>query len=391
MTARRAIIAGGGIGGLTAALCLARAGLGVTVLEQAAAFSEVGAGIQLSPNATRVMSRIGVLPALERVAFRPEATEMRHWREGHVIARTELGDAVCETYGVPYLHLHRADLIRTLAEAAERETAIGLQPGRRVTEIGQSDAGVWVEAGGQCLQADLLVGADGIHSVVRSHLFGPEAPQFTGNIAWRGLVRRRDLPDGLVRPVTTAWWGPGRHFVHYYVRGGDLVNCVCVVEKTGWERESWTERGDIAELRADFDGWHPAVQTLIDAMDPDQVYKWALFDRPPMALWHRGRATLLGDACHPTLPFMAQGAAMAIEDAATLAACLDAEDRQEVALARYESLRRPRASAVQEGSRRNARLFHLSDAEAGERNRNAARARGRTLNGLFRHDAFDIG
>ena len=245
-----------------------------------------------------------------------------------------------------------------------------------------------VEIGGVTHQGEFLVGADGIHSVVRTALFGAEAPTFTGNVAWRGLVPAGRLPPGLVRPMATAWWGPNKHFVHYYVRRGELVNCVCVVEKQGWEVESWTERGDQAELKADFAGWHETIQQLIDNMDPDACYKWALFDRPPMARWSDGCVTLLGDACHPTLPFMAQGAAMAIEDGAVLARCVAGAGDIRQGLARYESLRRARTAGVQVGSRRNAKVFHLAGPSAWLRNRVVGRASGSAMRKLYGYDAL---
>jgi salicylate hydroxylase len=235
---------------------------------------------------------------------------------------------------------------------------------------------------------DLLLGSDGIHSLVRSELWGEQAPRFTGNVAWRTLVPAADLPKDLIRPMSTVWWGPGKHFVHYYVRRGELVNCVCVVEKDGWEIESWTQQGDYEELKADFAGWHPDIQQLLEKSNRQQLFKWALFDRLPMTQWGKGRVTLLGDACHPTLPFMAQGAAMAIEDAAVLAGCLQHGDEVSASLQRYEDLRRTRTAGIQNGSRRNAKVFHLSGVPAWLRNRAARAAGGRTMDTLYRYDAL---
>ncbi|MCZ6504016.1 MAG: FAD-dependent monooxygenase, partial [Gammaproteobacteria bacterium] len=220
-------------------------------------------------------------------------------------------------------------------------------------------------------------------------LFGEDKPRFTGTVAWRGLVQANKLPEGKVRPVTGLWWGPGKHFVHYYVRSGDMVNCVCVVEKTGWEVESWTERGEHSELVNDFEGWHDTICSLIEMMEPDECYKWALFDRAPMRSWSNGRVTLLGDACHPTLPFMAQGAAMAIEDAAVLAACVDA-DGIEAGLPRYEKLRIQRTARIQTGSRRNAKVFHMRGIKAWARNRAAGRAAKNTTDWIYRYNALDV-
>ena len=388
MAKGKILIAGGGIGGLTAALCLARAGFEAHVFEQAADFGEIGAGIQLSPNCSRVLHHLGLAPALEQCAFLPEGTEFRAWKTGRLIGSSSLGPGVRKRYGAPYYHVHRGDLLGVLIEAARQREAIALHASAQVEGFVQDAGSVRVAIAGRTEEADALIGADGIHSTVRAGLFGDEAPTFTGNVAWRALVPADRLPQGLLNRVATVWWGPGRHFVCYYVRGGSLVNCVCVVEKRGWEVESWTERGDHAELKGDFAGWHAAVQTLIDNMDPESLYKWALYDRPPMSRWGTGAVTLLGDACHPTLPFMAQGAAMAIEDAAVLAGCLSGESGIVAGFKRYEDLRRERTARVQNGSRRNAKVFHMRGFKAWLRNRAARRAGGRVMDSLFRYDAL---
>ena len=371
----KALIAGGGIGGLSAALSLASQGIEVKLFEQAGEFSEVGAGIQLSPNATRVLFSLGLESRLRESCFVPEGTEVRGWKSGAVIAGSALGRQMEAAHGFPYLHAHRADVIAALVSVARAHDSIELVTDAKVTGCAEDDHGVrlfYREDGGQAVeQGDLLIGADGIKSVVRESLFGAESPRFNGTVAWRALVKAAHLPPGMVRPMATAWWGSGSHFVHYFVRRGELVNCVCVVEKRGWEVESWNERGTYDELKEDFTGWHENIQTLIDKADRDSLYKWALFDRSPMRSWGRGAVTLLGDACHPTLPFMAQGAAMAIEDGAVLARCLArAESRTDVSaeLTTYADLRRARTARVQQGSRRNGRVFHLGGLAAGVRN-----------------------
>ena len=385
----RVLIVGGGIGGLVAALCFAEQGFEVEVFERAAELSEIGAGIQLSPNATHVLHALGLEKSLRRVAFLPAATEFRGWKKGEVISRNALGESALSRYGAPYYHIHRADLIEVLLLAAEAIPRIRLHTSAEVIDFKHTDSGVWLRTKSAEHSGALLVGADGIHSVVREKLFGKQSPRFTGNVAWRGLVPVELLPKDLIRPVSTAWWGPGKHFVHYYVRRGELVNCVCVVEKRGWEVESWNERGDHAELKADFAGWHDSIQILIDAMDPEACYKWALFDRPPMARWSDARVTLLGDACHPTLPFMAQGAAMAIEDGAVLARCVAAGNDIASSLGRYDSLRIARTAAVQKGSRRNAAVFHMSGIKAWVRNRAAQRAGSRAVDSLYSFNPLD--
>lgn len=383
----RILIAGGGIGGLTAALCLARQGHAVDVFEQSPVFAETGAGIQLSPNCTRVLHHLGLEAPLRDAAFLPEGTEFRQWRTGRVIAARPLGDAVVKAHGFPYYHIHRGDLLNVLVEAATQHEGIVLHTDARVSEL--DTAAPALRVNDTWHKAEVIVGADGIHSTLREILWGKESPAFTGNVAWRALVPAERLPRGLVRPMSTVWWGPGKHFVHYYVRGGNLVNCVCVVEKAGWEIESWTEPGDFAELQADFAGWHEGIQTLLAHAERDSLFKWALHDREPMADWGQGRVTLLGDACHPTLPFMAQGAAMAIEDASVLAKALHREAPIEENLRLYEHLRKPRTAGIQRGSRRNARVFHMSGLGAWLRNRAAKRAGDRAMQSLFGYDALN--
>ena len=389
--AGHALVAGGGIGGITAALCLARVGFDATVFEQAPEFGEVGAGIQLSPNASRVLHYLGLAQRLEASGFLPDGTEFRHWRSGRLIVDAPLGAAVREAYGFPYYHIHRGDLLRILVEAAQANPRIALRPGTTVRSFRQTGGQVRLtvqEDGAEGVYTgDVLVGADGIHSTVRAGMFGTEAPRFTGNVAWRALVPTESLPTSVAPPVASVWWGPRRHFVHYLVRGGALVNCVCVVEKAGWEREGWLERGERHELKQDFAGWHRNIQTLIDCMDADSLYRWALCDRKPLPHWSDGAATLLGDACHPMLPFMAQGAAAAIEDAAVLAACLRETSDIAAALPRYEALRRDRTTAMQRQSRRNGRLFHLSGPAAWLRNRGAKRGIS-SMDRIYSYDAL---
>ena len=384
------LIVGGGVGGLTAALCFARRGIKVSVFEQSAVLGEVGAGVQLSPNCTRVLHGLGLEQSMLRSAFLPEGTQFKQWNNGKVIGESMLGASAVARYGYPYYHMHRQDLIRVLVEAVEENPNIEVHTNLLVRGFKQNDEGVRLISSNENYQGDFLVGADGIHSVIRAGLWGNAKPRFTGNIAWRALVPAASLPTEFISPMSTAWWGPGKHFVHYYVRSGELINCVCVVEKKGWEVESWSERGNYNELKLDFTGWHSDIQQLIDHADKDSLFKWALYDRAPMPKWGKGRVTLLGDACHPTLPFMAQGAAMAIEDAAVLAGCLSGSRDVPIALARYEDLRRDRTAAIQRGSKRNATVFHLSGVKAWVRNRALKTVQNRTMDGLFSYNALEV-
>ena len=311
-------IVGAGIGGLTAALSLHRAGFDVHVYEQASTVSEVGAGIQVSPNASRVLHGLGLADDLAELGVRPLAWHQRRWQDGRTLVRAPLGDAVVEAFGFPQYQMHRADLLATLLGALPAER---VHVGRRL--IGLADHGDRVEArfeSGDAVTADVLVGADGIHSAVREILFGPQDANFTGCAAYRGLIPSERLADLELEVTSQVWMGPGRHFVHYYVQAERLVNFVAVVEQDSWTRESWTDRGDLAAALAEYDGWHPQVRTILGSVD--ETFVWALFDRAPLERWSVGRVTLLGDACHAMLPFMAQGAAQAVEDGATLTACL---------------------------------------------------------------------
>ncbi|MBT4046709.1 MAG: NAD(P)-binding protein, partial [Rhodospirillaceae bacterium] len=235
------IVVGAGLGGLTLALCLARAGFGVTVLEQAKVLGEVGAGVQISANGARVLYHLGLADALKAVAFTPERGEMRHWQTGETLSSRPLGKASEETYGFPYFHLHRADFHNVLAEALAREVPDAVHLGCNVTGFSQAGDGVTVTTeDGEMFQGDILVGCDGIHSIIRGQLFGPDAPRFTGCVAWRATVPVEALPKGHVRPVGSNWIGRGGHFVHYYVRRGELVNCVGIMEQDEWQAESWS-------------------------------------------------------------------------------------------------------------------------------------------------------
>jgi salicylate hydroxylase len=352
----RAILVGGGIGGLAAAVALSRRGIAVTVLERSPVLGEAGAGIQLGPNATRVLIALGLEQPLLQKGFEPEAAEVRDASDQRLLLRNRLGLMARSRWGAPYLQLHRADLQAMLLDAAER-AGCEIRLAADVARCDQHANGVRVIlADGETCDADLVVAADGVRSGLRQSLFGPGAPRFTGQVAWRGTVAAASLPAGLVPPVAAVWAGPGRHFVHYYVRGGAAVNFVGVVERD-WREESWTMPGDPAELLADFAGWPPVVEALCRAAETP--FRWALFDRPPLSRWSRGRMTLLGDAAHPMLPFLAQGAAMAIEDAAVLAHHLAATPDVEAALALYQDDRLERTRRVQAASRFNARLFHL--------------------------------
>jgi len=354
----KVIIVGGGIGGLTAALAFQTFGWTVEVLERASEVSEAGAGIQISPNGMKVFRALGIEYEIAERGFLPEALEMRFGRSGRQIFQIEARRAIYERWGAPYLHLHRADLLDVLIAQVRRRQrdTIRLNAVCSGYENGKNGVSAKLETG-ETLTADLLIGADGIHSNIRTQMLGAVQPDFTGNIAWRAVIPMDELGDLVPPPTACVWVGARRHAVTYRLRGGTLANFVGVVEDDTWTSESWTEQGRKEDALRDFDGWHPIVTNMIERAHAH--YRWALFDRPPLDRWADGRAVLLGDACHPTLPFQAQGAVMAIEDGFLLAKlCSDTPQDLDGALKTYFDTRQPRTSRVQAASRSNARLFH---------------------------------
>jgi salicylate hydroxylase len=352
-------VVGAGIGGLTAALSLHARGIDVTVVEQARALQPIGAGLQLAPNACRVLDHLGLLDPVLAAAVAPEAILVRSHKRGRVLHTTALGPAVTDRFGFPYLHIHRADLLGTLAAALPSGI---LRLDSRVSQIeDHGDGARVILEDGSLIEADAIIGADGIHSQVRTILFGPEAPTFSGYVCWRGVVPAERLAAWDLPRVCEAYYGPGRSAVSYYVAAGDLYNFVGIVPAgDAWASEGWTTEGDPAELRKDFADFHAPVQAV--AAEIERPLKWAIYDRQPLERWSVGRVTLLGDAAHAMLPYLAQGACQAIEDAAVIARCLEHwPDSPQAALAAYETIRRPHTTRVQEAARRGETAFHLSD------------------------------
>jgi salicylate hydroxylase len=349
----KVVVVGGGIGGLVTTLALLKRGMDVDVYEQAAQLGEVGAGIQISPNGTRVLLALGLEDALRRIAVNPLRKEIRHWRTGKTWNWYNLGAASDQRYGAPHVLLHRGDLHGMLVDAVRRLKTDAIRLGKRCVDIIQGDEHVDVQfATGKTVRAAYVIGADGIHSKIRERLFGPSRPEFTGCVAWRAVVPMQRLPPGAATMVSTNWLGPRGHVLHYPIRGGELLNLLAIVERDDWRIESWTVEGTTDELASDFPGWHPDVQAIIRNIETP--FKWALMVRGPMPGWSQGRVTLLGDACHPTLPFLGQGGVMAIEDAYVIAACLNKHFANPAdAMARYEDIRRERTSAVVRKSHEN--------------------------------------
>jgi salicylate hydroxylase len=322
MATDKIIIVGGGIGGLAAALALLKRGLDVEIHEQAPELKEVGAGIQMGSNGSRVLYALGLQEALARVQVLPAGRIIRHWSTGETWNWFDLGPVTAQRYGTPHIMLHRGDLHGVLADAVRALKPDAIKLGRRCAGIASANSHAEVRfESGETVDAAYVIGADGIHSKVRAELFGADRPIFTGVVAWRGLIAMDKLPEHLRRPVGTNWLGPHGHVLHYPVRRGEIMNFISMVERDDWQVESWVTQGTAGELAGDFRGWHDDVQIMIRNIDTP--YKWALMVRGPMAEWSRGRITLLGDACHPTLPFLGQGAVMAIEDGYIVAACLE--------------------------------------------------------------------
>jgi salicylate hydroxylase len=369
-----------------------RRGFDVHVYEQAREFGEVGAGIQVSPNASRILHRLGLADALARIGVRPLAWHQRRWDDGLTLLHTPLGDTVIDAFGFPHYQAHRADLLETLVHALPPER---LDVGHRLTAFVDHGDRVALEfENGSTVDADALVGADRIHSTVQRLLFGEQSPRFTGCIAYRGLIPAERVAELEIPVESQVWMGPGKHFVHYYVQEERLLNWVVLVEQDAWQRESWTDRGEVADALAAYEGWHPQIRRILESVD--ETFVWALFDRAPLERSSRGRVTLLGDACHPMLPFMAQGAAQAIEDGAALTTCLAEAADIEAAFRRYESARLQRASKIQSMSAHNMLRFHLADGPEQEEHdrQRATQSTDWSINAvawIYGHDAGIVG
>jgi salicylate hydroxylase len=352
-----AIVVGAGIGGLAAAVSLRRAGCAVTVVEQASRFAEVGAGIQLAPNATRVLRRLGLLDVVAARAARPSHMSFRTWSDGTEICRYTLGREAEDEFGAPYLQVHRADLHQVLAAAVPPGSVRLDTP---VVAVDQDDHSASVTtAGGDHLTADLVVAADGIRSQARQWLFGPDEAVFSKTAAYRSLLPADEVAD-LDLPPCGVWLGPDRHFVHYWVRRRQLLNVVAVF-RTETAEESWTARAEPGEQSAEFEGWDPRVLSILERTG--RAFRYGLHTRAPLARWNTGRVALLGDSAHAMVPFAAQGAAQAIMDAAVLGDALAGSTPAEVpgALDRYVSRRLSTATSAQTSSARAGEDFHLPD------------------------------
>jgi salicylate hydroxylase len=365
-SSRTVIIAGAGIGGLTAALTVARHGYRVVLLEQAERLEETGAGIQLSPNASRVLIALGLRERLASHVAAPEELTVANARTGRVLARAPLGAAAEQRYGAPYWIIHRGDLQSALLEAVEANPDIVLRLGSRVDDFAIHRNGVTVAAHSRRETVEehglALVGADGLWSRLRGRLGHGETLRFAGHTAWRALVPAEAVVCELSVPTVNLWFGRGGHVVFYPVKGGRMINVVAIM-RDDWREPGWSAPGERTELLARFQAraWRGPPREILSAAD--RWLKWALFDAAPLSHWGRGPVTLLGDAAHPILPYLAQGAAMAIEDAAELGQCMaHASGDPAGAMRLYERRRLARTARTQREARRNGAIYHMSGA-----------------------------
>lgn len=359
------IIVGAGIAGLTSALCLRQAGHDVTILEQASALEDIGAGIQLSPNALYVLNVLGISDTLASKADIPSELSIRDFKSGIRLLNQKMGSTFYHRYGASYWHCHRADLIEALFTSSQK-AGVQILFNEKTTSYEETTETCNVKTlSGKSFSADFLVGADGISSKIRTTLLSNSMVDFTGQIAWRGLVPTERLETQPSEGVS-VWVGPGKHFVSYRLRHASLMNFVAVEERDEWTEENWKLSGDVEKLRGAFEGWDDPVQDILQGCD--ETYLWGLFDRHPPKTWHSARVILIGDACHPILPFMAQGAAMAIEDAYVLAATLKNNTSIAATFKLFQQQRQKRIKRIYDISRRNAALYHASGVKAVARN-----------------------
>ena len=352
------IVIGGGIGGLSLALGCINAGIKVRVFEKAPELGEIGAGIMLTPNAVKCYDFLGLGGVLSSTGVEPEESVYRRFDTAEEMVRAPLRARMYATYGAKYFHIHRADLHACLLRAVSDQEPDVVKTGYSVTEVEQKGDRVTARfENGEMVEGDALVGCDGIHSCVRTQLHGEVNPRFTGQMAWRGMVPADGLPATVTEPVSVSWLGEQKHVIQYGVRGRKFINYVAIVATDEWAEEGWNRPADPREAVKDFEGWHPDLVTLLASTPEDGCYKCGLFDRDPLDRWSDRRITLLGDAAHPMLPFMAQGSAMAVEDAVVLTRTLSSCGTVEEAFQKYEKTRKPRANGIVLKSRQATNLY----------------------------------
>lgn len=389
MAQRKVIIIGAGLGGLTAALALEKRGHRVEVYEQAPHLGEIGAGITLAPNATRVLDAVGLEKEIEAVSTVPTRQGVRHYKTGEILVKTERKENSKDRYGAAYYQTHRADVHKILVDAA-RARGIAMQTAKKAVSVSQSDAHATVQfADGTSASGDVVVAADGVKSVIRDTLFSPEPPVFSGYLAWRAVLPMERLPSVSLEPPSDSSIGPGRLFARYPLRDFTLLNVVGIAAVEGWHDEGWSISSTREEMQAAFAEYHPEAQTIMAAIRPGELFKWGIFQHKPLKTWVNGRVTVLGDAAHAMTPFMGQGAAMAIEDAMVLARCLTDFADLDDALLRYERARLERTDFVSVESMEKGRRWLSPNTDSYGKPGGTAHRNEETL-GLFEYDAIKV-
>ena len=380
-------IIGGGIAGLTAALALRKYGFAVTLFEQSGQFGEVGAGITIGPNASRVLLALGLGEKLAPYTWTPRHAGVLHFKTGEQISYALRGENYVSEFGAPFWHIHRADLLQVLVDVLSQDPGVEFRLGHKLTGISQTDEKVNCEfANGGAVSCDVLIASDGIKSLTREIVFPGTPATFTGYVAWRGLVDLSNLPGLQIDPDFALYAGPGRIVGRYALRRRGLMNYVAIATRKDWREEGWTVRSEVAEVASEFQDWCEDVQTIIRATPPERCFKWALHVREPLDNWVDGRVALLGDAAHPMTPFLGLGAGIGIEDAIVLARAFSCSDDWQTALARYQKARIGHAANAQQASARQG--LHLLNAKPQP-------GKGKTLYnddmlGLYSYDATSV-
>ena len=354
------LIAGGGIGGMCAAAALLQRGFEVDIFEQADELREIGAGIQISPNGNRALDSIGAFETLRQLSCKAERKEVRLWNSGKTWKLFDLGPAAIERYGYPYLTVYRPDLLKSVTDAVLRQNPGSLHLNSKTTGYLEKDGKIHLSLeNGRTIIGDALIGCDGVNSMVRRCAVNDAPPHFPNMMIWRGIIPLQALPERMRSSMAVNWIGPAGHVVHYPLRDGEIMNLAATCEKAEWDEKGWMAEGTKAQCHKDYEGWHEDVHILIDAAP--KLIKWAYLVRQPLQRYTYGRAALLGDACHPTLPFLAQGAVMALEDSIVLARCFETYPEVGDALGAYERARLARDNKMVEGANEMVPRFHNPD------------------------------
>ena len=383
------LIAGGGIAGLTCALFLNRAGIPTRVFERHRVGESSGLGIQLSPNATRLLACLGLADALQLVASKPDYLVFRNWKKGNEITRVALGQSMWRKYGAPYYQSKRQDLIQILLERATETRGITIHESTTVREAGTINDLAYVDTASERFQGALVIGADGTHSTIRENLFGSGFTTYAGCVAWRALVDRTKLQSEQRSAFEASlWMGPNKHVVHYPVGNNEQINIVAVVDMEEYPSPSWHAKGRKSEALAQFAGWHQDLLSLLNRVEDEEIFWWALYRKLALPPWHKKRVVLVGDACHTTLPFMAQGASLAIEDSAMLARCLANELDLDSALATFVAKRKRRAKLIAWYSRQLKHVYHASWPQATVRDWFVPLGVNRLMGWVYSYDAL---